>query len=149
MVHQRAESCTNPTSIQWWEKWRLSTFDLYPWGGFLPLWQHRFPQFGYINMLRGGVGGGSDIRSMSSIRPICKCRCPPLQVPSSPEMEFLNGINSSLHKTRVFVWFSTLIFLFYKILFMNWLEFSCFARTFCKLLKPEKSNYGNYTRVFG
>ncbi len=22
--------------------------------------------------------GGSDIRSMSSIRPICKCRCPPL-----------------------------------------------------------------------
>ncbi len=25
-----------------------------------------------------GGGGGSDIRSMSSIRPICKCRCPPL-----------------------------------------------------------------------
>ncbi len=25
-----------------------------------------------------GRGGGSDIRSMSSIRPICKCRCPPL-----------------------------------------------------------------------
>jgi hypothetical protein len=24
-------------------------------------------------------GGGSDIRSMSSIGPICKCRCPPLQ----------------------------------------------------------------------
>jgi hypothetical protein len=23
---------------------------------------------------------GSDIRSMSSIRPICKCRCPPLLV---------------------------------------------------------------------
>jgi hypothetical protein len=29
----------------------------------------------------GGRGrGGSDIRSMSSIRPICKCRCPPLTV---------------------------------------------------------------------
>jgi hypothetical protein len=25
-----------------------------------------------------GAWGGSDIRSMSSIRPICKCRCPPL-----------------------------------------------------------------------
>ncbi len=25
------------------------------------------------------TSGGSDIRSMSSIRPICKCRCPPLQ----------------------------------------------------------------------
>ncbi len=27
----------------------------------------------------GGGGGGSDIRSMSSIRPIRKCRCPPLE----------------------------------------------------------------------
>jgi hypothetical protein len=26
----------------------------------------------------GGGGGGSDIRSMCSIPPICKCRCPPL-----------------------------------------------------------------------
>jgi hypothetical protein len=26
----------------------------------------------------GAWGGGSDIRSMSCIRPICKCRCPPL-----------------------------------------------------------------------
>ncbi len=31
----------------------------------------------YIHLGGGGVGG-SDIRSMSSIRPICKCRCPPL-----------------------------------------------------------------------
>jgi hypothetical protein len=29
-------------------------------------------------------------------------------------------------QTRVFVWFSALIFLFYKMLFMNRLEFSCF-----------------------
>jgi hypothetical protein len=82
---------------QWWAKWRLSTFDLYPWGKghgvqgqiydflrpqlamnpFLPLWTHRFPHFGYIHLGGGGVGG-SDIWSMSSIRPICKCRCPPL-----------------------------------------------------------------------
>jgi hypothetical protein len=41
---------------------------------FLPLWPHRFPHFGYIHL----GGGGSDIRSMWSIRPICKCRCPSL-----------------------------------------------------------------------
>ncbi len=29
-------------------------------------------------MWGGGGGRGSDIRSRSSIRPICKCRCPPL-----------------------------------------------------------------------
>jgi hypothetical protein len=83
--------------IQWWAKLRFSTFDLYPWGEghgvqgqicdilrpqlamncFLPLWPHRFPHFVYIHLGGGGVGG-SDIRSMSSIRPICKCRCPPL-----------------------------------------------------------------------
>ncbi len=44
---------------------------------FLPLWQHRFPHFGYIYLGGGGVGG-LWYRSMSSIRPICKCRCPPL-----------------------------------------------------------------------
>ncbi len=56
-----------------------------------------------------------------------------------PEIEFLNGIfivevsgkNSSLIRL-VFVWFSTLIFPFYKVLFMNRLEFSCFADFFCK-----------------
>jgi hypothetical protein len=42
---------------------------------FLPLRPHRFPHFRYIHL---GGGGDSDIRSMSSIRPICKCRCPPL-----------------------------------------------------------------------
>ncbi len=31
-----------------------------------------------------GRGGGSDIRSMPSIRPICKCRCPPLLSPLPP-----------------------------------------------------------------
>jgi hypothetical protein len=30
-------------------------------------------------------------------------------------------------QTQVFVWFSTLIFQFYKMLFMKRLEFSCFA----------------------
>ncbi len=64
-------------SAQWWAKWRLSTFDLYPWGEghgvqgqicnilrpqlpmnrFLSLWPHRFPHFGYIHLGGGGVGG--------------------------------------------------------------------------------------------
>ncbi len=63
--------------MQWWAKWRLSTFNLYPWGEghgvqglicdilrpqqamnrFLPLWPHRFLHFGYINLGGGGVGG--------------------------------------------------------------------------------------------
>ncbi len=79
---------------QRWAKGRLSTFDLYPGGGgghgvlgqichiltpasyeSLPAPSgHRFPHFGNIHL----GGGGSDIRSMSSIRPICKCRCPTL-----------------------------------------------------------------------
>ncbi len=89
---------------QWWAKWRLSTFDLYPWGEghgvqgqicdilrpqlaieslpaplatqILTLWIHT----------SGGRGceGGSDIRSMSSIRPICKCWCPPLPLAPAP-----------------------------------------------------------------
>ncbi len=46
---------------------------------FLTLWPQSFPHFGCIHLWGRGVGG-SDIRSMSSIRPICKCRCPPLQV---------------------------------------------------------------------
>jgi hypothetical protein len=35
-------------------------------------------------------------------------------------------------KTQVFVWFSTLIFPFYKLLLMKRLEFSCFSDFFCK-----------------
>ncbi len=53
---------------------------------------------------------------------------------NSPVMEFLNGflVEVSGHKlessqTRVFVWFSNLIFPFFKMLFMNILEFSCVA----------------------
>ncbi len=50
---------------------------------------------------------------------------------NNPEMEFLNNIvlvEVSGHKlessqTRIFVWFCTLIFLFYKMLFMNKLSF--------------------------
>ncbi len=61
---------------QWWAKWWLSTFDLYPWGEghgvqgqicdilrpqlamnrFLPLWPHRFPHFGCLHLGGGGVG---------------------------------------------------------------------------------------------
>ncbi len=54
-----------------------------------------------------------------------------------PEMEFLNGIFSRgfWTETRVFLdssfWVSSLIFPFYKMLFINRLKLSCFA-DFCK-----------------
>jgi hypothetical protein len=44
---------------------------------FLPLLATQIPTL-WIHTSGGEGGGGSDIRSMSSIRPICKCRCPPL-----------------------------------------------------------------------
>jgi hypothetical protein len=40
-------------------------------------------------------GGGSDIRAMSSIRPICKCRCPPLLA------TFPSPARMSLTRTKV------------------------------------------------
>ncbi len=63
-------NCVDPRKYvhQWWAKWRISTFDLYPGGeghgvqgqicdilrpqlaSFLPLWPHRFPHFGCINL---------------------------------------------------------------------------------------------------
>jgi hypothetical protein len=44
----------------------------------MPLLATQIPTL-WIHTSGGGGGwGGSDIRSMSSIRPICKCRCPPL-----------------------------------------------------------------------
>jgi hypothetical protein len=53
-------------------------------------------------------------------------------------MEFSNDllVEISGHKlesfqTRVFVWFSTFVFPFYRMLSMNRLEFSCFADFFC------------------
>ncbi len=80
-------------------KWRLSTFDLYPegggaWGAGTNMWHPETPA-SYESLpaplatqiptpwihISGGGGRrvSSDIRSMSSIRPICKCRCPPLR----------------------------------------------------------------------
>jgi hypothetical protein len=44
-----------------------------------------------------GAWGGSDIRSMSCIRPICKCRCPPLLV----GLFLLNGRCSKLPTRRL------------------------------------------------
>ncbi len=40
----------------------------------------------------GGGGGGSDIRSMSSIWPICKCRCPPLAISLHPYTYTYEGL---------------------------------------------------------
>ncbi len=41
-------------------------------------------------------------------------------------------------QTRVFVWFSTLIFLFYKILFIYWFEFSGFADFLVRIFKTRR-----------
>ncbi len=56
-------------------------------------------------------------------------------------MEFL--VDVSVHKLessyiRVFVWFSTFIFPFYKMQFMNTFKFSFFADFLFGFLKPEK-----------
>jgi hypothetical protein len=72
---------------------------------------------------------------------ITKCKQLMKVIAAQAEMEFLDGIfgRGSGHKldtqTRVL---STLIFLFYKMLFMNRLEFSCFADFFVRI-KPEKA----------
>ncbi len=52
-----------------------------------------------------------------------------------PGKEYINGNAFAVHKlessqTRVFVWFSTRIFLFYKMLFTKSLEFACFVCIF-------------------
>ncbi len=62
-------------------------------------------------------------------------------------MEFLNSILAEISgqkieysQTRVFVSFSTFVFLFYKMLFMNRLEFSSLTWIFVVgVLKPKKS----------
>jgi hypothetical protein len=57
------------------------------------------------------------------------------------EMVFLNGISGRgfLDINSGFFWFSTLIFLFYKMIFVNILEFSCFADFLFVFFKPKKS----------
>jgi hypothetical protein len=64
------------------------------------------------------------------------------------EMEFLNGIFSRgfWTETRVFLdssfWVSSLIFPFYKMLFMNRLKFSCSVDFFVRILKnSEEYNF--------
>ncbi len=47
----------------------------------------------------------------------------------------VSGHKLESSQIRVFVWFSTLIFPFYKMLFMNRLEFSCFTDFFVKIFK--------------
>ncbi len=82
---------------------KMMTFDLWPiplgggaWGVGTNMWHPETPasyeslpaplatQIPTLCILtsggRGRGGGGSDIRSMSSIGPICKCGCPPLAV---------------------------------------------------------------------
>ncbi len=45
-------------------------------------------------------------------------------------------------QTWDFVWFSSLIFPFYKMLFMNRLEFSCFAGFFLVMIFKTREDYG-------
>ena len=80
---------------------------------FLPLWPHRFPHFEYIHLGGGGVGG-SDIRSMSSIQPICKYRCPPLYIrvqrfqqrdDQVPDVENIHFFRFTSLKTKYFLFF--------------------------------------------
>ena len=60
---------------------------------------------------------------------------------TDPEMEFLNAIFSRgfCTETRAFLdlsfWVSSLIFPFYKMLFMNRLKFSYFADFFVRIFK--------------
>ncbi len=49
------------------------------------------------------------------------------------------GLNFESSQARVFVWFFTFIFLFYKMLFMNRLKFSCSRIFLFGVFKPEKS----------
>ncbi len=56
-----------------------------------------------------------------------------------PEMEFyafeVSGHKLESSETQVFAWFSTIIFPFFKMLFTNRLEFSCFADIFLSIFK--------------
>jgi hypothetical protein len=54
---------------------------------------------------------------------------------------FWSGHNSSLLKLEVLSGFLPLMVLFYKMLFMNRLEFSCFADFLAGFIKPEKSMF--------
>jgi hypothetical protein len=59
---------------------------------------------------------------------------------AAPGMELLNSIFSQgfinlSSQTQVFVWFSTFVFPFFKMLYMNRLEFSCFADILYNFLK--------------
>ncbi len=50
----------------------------------------------------------------------------------------VSGHKLEASQTRVFVWFSTIIFSFYKMLLMNRLEFSCFADFFVRIFKARE-----------
>jgi hypothetical protein len=96
---------------QRWTKGRLLTFDLYPGGrgggmGCRDRYVTSWPQLAmncFLPLLAtdshtldtyiwGEGRGDSDIRSMSSIRPICKCRCPPLRGVRDLRLAMLLGV---------------------------------------------------------
>ncbi len=61
----------------------------------------------------------------------------------------VSGHKLESSQSWVFVWFSTLIFLFYKMLVMNRLDFSCFAGLFVKIFFRNEYGYLLYPSVKG
>ncbi len=51
----------------------------------------------------------------------------------------VSGHKLESSQIQVFVWFSTQIFLFYRIIFMKRLEFSCFMDFLVRNVKPKKN----------
>ncbi len=64
---------------------------------FLPLLATQIPTLWIHTSGRGAGSGGSDIRSMSSIRPICKFRCPPLGCSESTKQWMYNPQTINQH----------------------------------------------------
>jgi hypothetical protein len=85
-----------------------------------------FPFSSTGESIRGGLGGGGVPRWNSW----------------TPCFVEVSGHKLEASQTGVFVWFSTLILTFYKMLFMNRLEFCCFAKKiFVRIFKTRKE-YG-------
>jgi hypothetical protein len=72
----------------------------------------------------------------------------------TPFLVKVSGHKLESSQTRVFVWFSTLIFPFYKMLFTNRLKFTCFPGFFLFMFKTRvesasrKTVNTKYFRVF-
>ncbi len=80
----------------------------------------------------------SSLRQVSQVAEPSKCQASKLGNSFIPRWDSLTAFSS---QTWVFVWFSTPIFPFYIMLFMNRLQFYCFADFLNGFLKPAKSMF--------